>query len=214
MQISVPKITDEDFIRIENLIDSEYEAIEIETEIEENQEKLDCFNIVQKKVENHGGKFILGWQIWKSTILIEAEAHAVWEDENGELQDVSPKDNNYNPEKILFIEDPRLKYDNKQIDSIRLNITSNRLVDHFIELSKLFFHYRNKGIRANYHDLSEILDRSEIQEIQEIYDWKKSLELFIYKGNTDKDMCFCGGLKQYNNCHGRDFYKTIKKLKN
>lgn len=213
MNIIVPKIDDPDFLKLQEIVNSEYEAIEIQTEIEVSQSELDCFNIVKEKVATFGGKIIFGWQIWKSKIIIEAEAHAVWEDKNEELHDISPKANNFLPSEILFIEDPRLRYEGKQIDNIRFNITSNILVDHFIELSKLFFWFRNKGIRAHHHDLSNILTREEIKEIENIYDWKLALEIFIYEGNHDNDICFCGGLKQYNNCHGRDFYKKIKKLK-
>jgi len=213
MNIVVPQIDDSNFIKLENLIDSEFESAFIESVIDSSEERLDCFNILEKKIEKDGGNIILGWQIWKSEILIEAEAHAVWENSDGVLYDISPKEFNLKPEEILFIEDPRLKYEGKQIDNIRLNITKNKLVDHFIELSKLFFHYRNKGKRADYHDLSLILNENEINEIQEIYMWKTRLNVFIYQGNTVDSLCFCGGTKRYKNCHGKDFYKQIKRIK-
>ncbi len=211
MNITVPNIEDTHFKRLENLIDSEFEVIEILTEIDSSKKELDCFNIVQEQVKKFGGKMILGWQVWKSTILIEAEAHAVWEDLAEELHDISPKSSGASPEKILFIEDPRLKYEGKQIENIRLNITNNKLVDDFIELSKLFFHLQNKGRRAEYHDLSKILNQEEIKEIEEIVVWKSQLEQYIYLGNNEKNACFCGGLKNYKNCHGKNLMETKNK---
>jgi len=212
MHITVPELDDPDFIKIENRIDAEFEATYVEHKPIE-ADVLDCFNIVSNHTNQHGGKSILGWQIWKSTILIEAEAHAVWEvPGTDELLDISPKQG-ISVERILFIEDSRLNYEGKQINNVRLNITKNQLVDHFIELANLFFHFQNKGIRAQYHDLSKILTLTEIQEIQDIHDWKSKLEFYIYSGNTQESACFCGTEKKYKNCHGKNFGQTIKRLK-
>lgn len=213
MNIKVPNIDDSDFKKLENLINAEFEAIEIIVEIDDTKKNLDCFNIVNEKVKESGGKMILGWEIWKSILLIEAEAHAVWEDANEELRDISPKENGFKPEKILFIEDPRLKYKGKQIDNKRLNITKNKLVDDFIGLAKLFFYLRNKGKRAEYHDLSEMLNQEEINEIEEVAIWKNQLEQFIYQDNNEKSLCLCGGVKNYKNCHGKIFSEQLKKIK-
>lgn len=215
MHIKVPSTEDEDFKKLEKLIDSDYEAVEIFTNIDPAKKALDCFNIVNAQVEKFGGKAILGWQIWKSNLLIEAEAHAVWEDQEENLHDISPKGNNFIPEKILFIEDDRLKYEGKQIQNRRLNITKNKLVDDFINIARLLFHLQNKGKRAEYHDLSEILNEEEIDELQKVFTWKSNLEKYIYLGNDEKSLCFCGGAKNYKNCHGyylKELIKNVKKL--
>ena len=168
----IPEVNDPDFIALEAKINSEFETSYIETNIRLGSKVKDCFNIVKKQVDELGGLMILGWQVWKHTNLIEAEAHAVWEENpDQDLIDISPKEGII-VHKILFIENPRLKYEGKQINSIRLNITANPLIDHFIQLSDLFFHYRNKGNRANYHDLSEMLNDEEISEIVRIDNWK------------------------------------------
>ncbi len=213
MHINVPDIDDPDFLKIENQIDAEFEALYVKHK-PITAEPLDCFNIVANHTNEFGGRTILGWQIWKSTILIEAEAHAVWEQSGTEeLLDISPK-LGVSIDRILFVEDPRMKYEGKQINNIRLNITKNQLVDHFIELANLFFHFQNKGIRAQYHDLSKILSPSEIQEIENILAWKSQIKNFIYSGNTMQSPCFCKKGKNYKNCHGHNFNKIINELKN
>ena len=92
-----------------------------------------------------------------------------------------------------------------------LNITKNKLVDDFIKLSELFFWLQNKGERANYHDLSEILTNEEINEIVKVQKWRGTIERFIYDGNNDRRLCFCGSSKNYSNCHGKMLVEMLKK---
>ena len=117
--ITVPSLDDSYFLKLENKIDAEFQAIEINTGIIESEKELDCFNIVKNKVSEFGGNIILGWQIWKTPMLIEAEAHAVWEDENEFLHDISPKPFNFSPKKIVFIEDPFEENDFKSFAALR-----------------------------------------------------------------------------------------------
>lgn len=212
MKITIPNTENRHFKKLETILNADFEPIEITCEIEENEVALDCFNIVKKKVENFGGKMILGWQIWETNMLMEAEAHAVWEDENEDLHDISPKDFNLPINKIVFIEDSRMKYEEKQIQNIRLNITTNNVVDDFIKASKLFFHLQNKGERAKFHDLSKILNEDEINEIGNAYNWKVQLQQFIETGNNEKSLCFCGSLKNYKNCHKKELEKITKNI--
>lgn len=175
--------------------------MEIPSVPNENEKESDCFNVVQRHVEKHGGKRIMGWEVRKWNGYLEAEAHAVWENENLELIDVSPKPEVLRFDTCLFIEDPRLSYEGKQIGNHYLNVTSNSVVDDLIEVSKLFFYLQNKGIRANYHDLSEILSQEEIREITEIVNWRLNLVRYIHLGGNDKSTCYCGSGKRYKNCH-------------
>ena len=204
-----PDENDLDVQKLINLIDAEFEPIEIEVTPEGGALESDCFRIIDNKVKHEGGKMILGWQIWKSPFLIEAECHAVWEDNDENLLDLTPKPKGIN--KILFIEDPRLVYEGKQIDNIRLNITKNKLVDDFIESFKTKFRLQNKGERANHYDLSEILTDSEISEIKEVVDLQIRIEILLNNGGNEHSKCFCDSGRKYKNCHGKDFKKRMKK---
>lgn len=214
MTITIPNFDNIYFKKLESILNADFEPIEILCEIENNEKALDCFNIVQTKVENSGGKMILGWQIWQTNMLMEAEAHAVWEDLEGELHDISPKAFNLPIEKIVFVEDSKMKYEGKQIQNIRVNITNNSVIDDFIKASKLFFHLQNKGERANHHDLSEILNDDEIKEIENAYNWKTQLQNFFESGNNEKSLCFCGSQKNYKNCHRKVLESITKHIKN
>jgi hypothetical protein len=148
---------------------------------------------------------ILGWQIWKHNTLIEAEAHAVWEDLDGILQDISPKQFNLKFDTILFVEDSSLEYQGRRIDNIRLNIASNKVVDDIIKLNKLLFDLKNKGERYKYDRPSDIMNESEINELTQVVQKIMTLQKFINSGNSEKSKCYCGGSKSYKNCHGKNF---------
>jgi hypothetical protein len=62
----------------------------------------ECFPNVSKKVKTVGGSRIIGWQIYKTDILIEAEFHAVWQSDDNKLFDITPK--NIPCSKILFLQ--------------------------------------------------------------------------------------------------------------
>lgn len=213
MIVTIPNFDNAHFKKLESIINADYEPIEILCEIEDSEKPLDCFDIVQNKVRNYGGKMILGWQIWQTNMLMEAEAHAVWEDSEGELHDISPKAFNLPIDKIVFIEDSKMKYEGKLIQNIRLNISNNSVIDDFIKVSKLFFYLQNEGKRANFHDLSEILNDNEIKEIENAYNWKIDLHFFFEEGKSEKSLCFCGTQKNYKNCHRKELENIIRYLK-
>jgi hypothetical protein len=63
-----------------------------------------CADGVEEKVRRQGGKTVFGWTIWEwADVLLTAEFHAVWEDENGNLSDITPKPQGENS--IVFVAD-------------------------------------------------------------------------------------------------------------
>lgn len=93
----------------------------------------ECFPNVQKMVREHGGQQVNGWAIWQwANILVEAEAHSVWQSPEGELIDITPHVNGEN--EILFLKDDDMVYKGNTIASIRLALTSSQLVAEFIWL--------------------------------------------------------------------------------
>jgi hypothetical protein len=162
----------------------------------------DCFPVVQRQIDQHGGSICYGWQIWEwPDVFIEAEFHAVWRDTDGKLHDITPKDLPF--EQILFLEDPIRRYEGKQVNNIRRAISSRPEVQEFIDASDADFEFMNRGERANQDSLS--LTPTENAELMAI----KGRALTAYKkiiGNTPKlgrnDPCSCGGGKKYKKCHG------------
>ncbi len=69
-----------------------------------------CFDNVAQRVLKTGGKSAFGYAIWHlPNAYFEAEHHAVWEDPEGQLLDVSPQYKDY--AEILFLPDDTAVYD-------------------------------------------------------------------------------------------------------
>ncbi|MDL2232360.1 SEC-C domain-containing protein [Ruminococcaceae bacterium OttesenSCG-928-L11] len=93
----------------------------------------ECFPNVKLLVQEIGGKMLCGWAIWqRANVLIEAEAHAIWETPNGSLLDVTPHSRN-EPE-ILFLIDESMEYRGQIIRNKRRPLTNSPLVKEFIAL--------------------------------------------------------------------------------
>lgn len=136
---------------------------------------------------------------------MEAEFHAVWESPSGELVDITPKSQWF--KKILFIPDPKAVYEGKQVNNIRLNITSNKLVDEMIAVYDCVFRIENRGERATQYELK--LTGREADVYQMLNTAKPMLEMMALKGDTRKSLCLCGSEKKYKVCCGKKINKLI-----
>ncbi len=205
-----PAIDDPNLLKLLAKVNATHEPIYLDVEPEEGAILSDCFPTVLRKVEQEGGKMILGWQIWKADYLIEAECHAVWETPDEDLMDITPKPADIS--QIMFVEDDNLKYDGKQIDNIRMNITRNKLVDDLILVAEAIFQFENKGERANLYDLTRALSSEQKEVWLYLKGLKDLINLSLQDNRTRESMCYCDSKKIYKNCHGKDLAKTLKKL--
>lgn len=160
----------------------------------------ECFPSVEKKIRLSGGSMVLGWQIWRSPFLIEAEFHAVWKSPADELIDITPKGMPIS--KILFLPTPGTEYNGIQKDNIRQGLEKNELVDHFIALAQAEYRIKNRGERA--HQYGEILLSDEEAEIyQAIEVCKNHIGMMLWNKQNIYSSCFCNSNKTYINCHGK-----------
>jgi hypothetical protein len=113
----------------------------------------DCFNIVQRITSDHGGEAVYGWQLWETLpgLMIEAEAHAVWRSSSDVLYDYTPKLFPY--DHIVFLEDPALVYEGRQIDNMRVPLTDDPRVKELIAAAKAYYEATNRGDLADKHGL-------------------------------------------------------------
>ena len=167
----------------------------------------ECFPNVERKVKSDGGKSVLGWQIWKTPLLVEAELHAVWQSPDGDLTDITPKSFPLN--RILFVYDESAIYIGKQVNNIRINITGNQLVDDFIALNNVIFRIENKGERAFQHMLK--LSGTEAKAYDQLKKLGALLEWLVLQGMNRKSPCFCGSGKKHKYCHGKKISKLLVK---
>jgi hypothetical protein len=203
-----PLVIDEDILRLVRLIGVNGTPVYVDLHPELYSKVCECFPLVAEKIARNGGSQVLGWQLWKSDILVEGEFHAVWRSAAGDLVDITPKQ--IAVERILFVPDLHAKYIGAQVDNVRLNITQNRLVDDFIRIAKAIFRLENKGERAIQYELS--LPPEELEFHSFLKKLKTTIYAFIIQGGTRNSPCFCASGIKYKHCHGQKLEKFLNRI--
>lgn len=168
----------------------------------------ECFPAVEEKIRRDGGGQQIGWQIWKTKILVEAELHAVWVSPDGQFVDITPKQ--VPTDRILFLPDLNAKYHGCQIDNVRLNITDNFLVDDFISVSEAIFRLENKGERAMQREIS--LSGQDAQLHQALHQTKAGIYFMLQQGKSRNSSCFCNNGLKYKRCHGNGLADVLARI--
>jgi hypothetical protein len=192
-----------------NKINSDFLEEFIPVKLEKYATISNCFNNVEKKVELDGGKIHYGWAIFQSRFICEAERHAVWENNNKELIDITPRP--IKLEKTLFVSDNNFEYRGQVIDNYRLNMTKNKVVDHFILICETLTKLYSNGIRNSENKLE--FDTHTHKLIQYYKLLKLTIKQYLIKGGNLRTPCVCGSKKIYKNCHQLIIPRQIKSLK-
>jgi len=79
----------------------------------------------------------------------EAEFHAVWVDPTGTYRDLTPK--RFGFQQSVFLADPSLTYDGKQINNVRVAINHDLLIEEFIAAADQYYEATNRGRLAHLH---------------------------------------------------------------
>ncbi|KAF5036169.1 hypothetical protein SDC9_57231 [bioreactor metagenome] len=174
---------------------SEYEPVFVPVIADPKSLINECFYNVDAYIAEHGGQRVLGRSIWqRANIMIEAEAHAVWESPDGELVDVTSHDNGESA--ILFLATPKMTYEGNVIPNIRKALTASPLVAEFIAL----YDERDQiaaETPGNAYSLSTAMLRR-MYEIEQIFN----------KRVGRNDPCPCKSGIKYKKCCGK--YDTLR----
>jgi len=151
---------------------------------------------VRKRILEHGGNEVIGWTIWLwPNVLVEAEFHSVWKNHDGELIDITPKQNE--EEKILFLPDEKKQYEGRQVDNIRMALRDDAVVNDFIKLAKNRYEIMNLGERAGQHGMVSI----PAEKIHPNIEMGMFLERMLHEKIRAIDLCPCGSGRKYKRCH-------------
>lgn len=157
----------------------------------------ECFGNVENVVKRKGGTSVNGWAIWQmANILVEAEAHSVWKNQDGELIDITPHIGGEN--RILFLPDDKMEYRGENIGNIRMPLTESVLVKEYIELHEELFEILQKykpHERINCENLPE--------RCHEIGKRLLKLEQQFHAKVGRNDKCPCGSGLKYKKCCGK-----------
>ena len=110
----------------------------------------ECFPIVEEQIATQGGTMITGWALWEwPGVFIEVEFHAVWCAPDDALLDLTP--NRMLPQEIVFLPDPRTKYEGRQIDNVRKPLIKDNDLTRFLYIFRRQFEILNQGDLAIQH---------------------------------------------------------------
>lgn len=157
----------------------------------------ECFPNVERMVQEQGGQQINGWAIWQwANILVEAEAHSIWQSSEGELIDITPHDNG--EKQILFLRDNSMAYSEQQIGNVRLAITASPLAAELIELSQ-----KTEAVMSEYKPGEEIPVEELQKRLAPMAARKQVIVAQINKKVGRNDLCPCMSGLKYKKCCGR-----------
>lgn len=160
----------------------------------------ECFPNVEARIAASDGRMLCGWQIWEwPHILVEAEFHAVWLSPDGEMVEVTPKQNA--EDVILFVPDHSLSYAGAAKDNVRIAVRDDLLVHHFIRTAQAIFEVLNRGERSGAYGYISV----PANEIEPLMNAQAFLGQSISAGLRDHSPCQCGSGGKYRQCHGKGF---------
>ena len=159
-----------------------------------NSKPNDCFNNVSRYTVSNGGKQINGWTIWqRANILIEFEAHAVWQNSDGDLIDITPHDREG---QILFLPDMKVDYKGYPIPNKRFALTDSPLVAEYIGLWEEY-----DALCAQYPAYTPIKINAGTHEAY-VYKRKAEIESIFQKDVGRNDLCPCQSGLKFKKCCG------------
>ena len=207
--ITVPENTEGKLDRLLTTLKVGGAPIFINVHPEQDALPNECFDNVEKKVNRDGGERIVGWQFWKHPYMLEAELHAVWRSPDGTLTDITPK--NLTTPHILFVEDSARFYDGRQVDDVRINSTTNQLVDDFIALAQTKFYMFNGGEKADQKLVT--FSRNEQDILKYIQGMMVAIDSMLEKGMVRNSPCLCQSGLKYKQCHGKDLILYLNSIR-
>lgn len=149
----------------------------------------ECFDNVERYVSEYGGYRVLGWRPMRwANIMLEAEAHAIWQSPTGELVDITP----FEQSESLFVPDCNMVHAGYIHANIRHPMTDSPLIAELIgNLSKI--DSLRSGIRSgeSFSAPRELLERN--LEIRRI----------LNEDVSRNDSCPCQSGLKYKKCCGR-----------
>jgi hypothetical protein len=161
-------------------------------------------------------KMHFGWAIWQSNHLCEAEHHAVWEDDKGNLLDITPRVRQFDT--IMFVPDNETVFTGTRIPNFRVNGTNNPVIDDLIKIFNVrdwMGTYGRQIDREKYGIPQIVCDyiNDEVVPPGVIPIMAGCTEYFYLIGGELNSDCFCSFSKSYRDCHQKLHKYTLNKCK-
>ena len=120
-------------------------AMRIDVAPSPDAEPLNCSENVARATKSNGGEVLKGWRVWWiPNVLIEAQAHVVWQRSDGTVVDVTPNEDGET--ECVFIPDRSMSA-NPGVDyvpSVYENLTDENVVDRYIECARVVSDHQDR----------------------------------------------------------------------
>ena len=209
-KIKIPLATNPHVVQLLSKLELSSEPMTLKVTPSVNDEPGMCIENVHRKVREEGGEAVYGWQLWEHPYMIEAEFHSVWRNSNGDLIDITPKDDR-EIEKILFVLDKNQIYDGVQVENARINTTDSILVDDIIEIERAKYRFMNKDGRDKIIGVLPLDEESQLTWMF-LNDVSAFLEHQYFSGHDTNATCFCRSGEHYETCHRQSLLVGLKEI--
>jgi len=188
--------------KLEELIRSEWDSVDVPYQKDAPARPEHCYLNVKDYITRKGGHSQTGWLVLKSESVYEAIAHAVVEPEAtpDEFIDVTPFDE-LSGKWRLFIPDDRTEWLGRPIPSHRLCHTGKTIDMDFVRMCNTLDRIRSKTLYPDDTNSTiaddPIIDLMErVFILEKIPKMKERIKLVRPQGR-----CYCGSGNQYAVCH-------------
>lgn len=157
----------------------------------------ECFETTDAHVAVNGGTVQHGWIIWETPgILLDAEFHAVWCDSNGQLIDVTPKEDGET--RILFLPDSKRVWKRELVPNIRKIIRDSPALRRHLAFADLAHRIRKK------HFMNGRLDaKAASRDLAVALAREQHLPGRSVSRVGRNDPCPCGSERKFKKCCGQ-----------
>jgi hypothetical protein len=191
-------------------IQAKYSPINVVIEPDPQATISNCFQNVARKVLNAGGSVIYGWALLPQRHILEAEKHAIWLSPEGKYIDITPRP--LNIPMLQFVIDDEFLYQGQVVGNVRLNTTSNSVVDDWIFVCEAIDELYTYSRRIDDERIS--VPEPVAAALPPLETLVKFYEPFVTSGGNIFTRCFCGSGVSYQDCHEFEVKRAIPKYLN
>jgi hypothetical protein len=175
-------------------IGSRHEPVRLPVSRMPDSVPLECFENVNRCIEQQGGTRQYGWLLWEwPHVMVEAEFHCVWRDPGGQLREITGSAER--ELEVLFVPDDTRIYAGRRVDNLRLAIRDDQLVHDLIWCAAERYRFSDWLSRGG--NIASVPDSEfGFARVHEL------ACLMIAEGKRASDDCGCGSGKRYKRCHG------------
>jgi len=191
-------------------IQPNFELLFVPIEAAPESQVNECFENVSRHCKQVGGSIVNGWSIrtW-SHVWIAAEHHAVWQNAEGQMTDISP--NQIRSYRTLFLPDPNCNYDfdrNSRRAKKFKALRNDPAIIEFFEAEKRLFEYIEQCTVDG--TLKVEVDLKAYSNL--VHQKNATLALLSLKYLRQSQLCRCGSGIIFGNCHALEFTRLLAEL--